>query len=189
MARKKDPVKQIEKKYDDLIKQAKKFYNLGLKGTPKKDRTPFEKTQDYKILNNRKSNARYRVKNRDRDLQRKVEYRKKIKEQVQKARPKIQVLLEGPVFEVLSYASGGLLFDHANIFYDPSKQKYIGAIRFLDAFYTYTTPNGFFARIRQIFVYARTKNSGIMARVSEMSNDPKTFAQFVEIFASEGDIS
>lgn len=187
MGRKKDPVLEVKRKYDKTIKDAVKLYKLTQKGIPKKDRIPFEKTKDYKILKKRQSNAVYRIKNRDKDLARKVEYRKKIKEQVQNSKPKMQVVLSGPVFEVLSYAQGGLLFEHAQKLFNPFKQKYIGIINFIDANYTYTTTQGFFDRIRQIFAYARTVDSGIMARVSEL-NSKDQFAQMVEIFASESEV-
>jgi hypothetical protein len=180
-------VKQTAAKYDKTIKDAEKLYKKTLKGIPKKDRVPFQETKDFKVLNKRKSNAVWRVKNRAYDLERKQKQRVEIKKKQQVAGPKFVILSDGPFFEVMSYTSKGnsLLYDHATKL-KTKKQKYLGIIKFQKTTYKYQTIDGFFDRVRELYKYARKVDSGLMAQISEYS-DPTLFAQMVEIFADESE--
>lgn len=180
--------KQTASKYEKTIKEAEKIYKKGQKGTPKKDRVPFQETKDFKILNKRKSNAVWRSKNRDYDLERKQKQRVEIKKKQQTAGPRFVILSDGPFFEVMSYTSKGnsLLYDHATKL-KTKKQKYLGIIKFKKTTYKYQTIDGFFDRVRELYKYARKSDSGLMAQISEYS-DPNLFAQMVEIFADENEL-
>lgn len=177
------------RRYKEILKDAKKYFDLAQNEKPKKERLKFEETQDYKVIKKRMKRAEYYYNNRNKIIEKNKDYRERKLEKIREVvETNYTTIAQGPAFEVLAYnekAVAAVMFVRADKL--GTQPNFRGIIHVQgEGKKTYTTKDGYFDGIRDVFDLLRTLDSSAYCVIQEYT-DAEYYIQKVEITLSDNE--